>query len=91
MTGAGHDVAGKTAGEAAKAVVVRSPGAEVTAEELIAFVMQNKGPANAPASVDFIASIPLTGLGMPDKKLLRAQYQQNLTSLEVGLRSSRSL
>jgi len=53
--------------------------------------MQNKGPANAPASVDFIASIPLTGLGMPDKKLLRAQYQQNLTSLEVGLRSSRSL
>jgi fatty-acyl-CoA synthase len=32
----------KTQGEAVKAVVVSRPGAEVSAEELIAFVMQNK-------------------------------------------------
>ncbi len=68
----------KTLGEAVKAIVVRRAGAEVTAEELIAFVMQNKGPANAPAFVDFAASIPLTALGKPDKKLLRAQYQEDL-------------
>lgn len=49
----------------------------MTAQELIAFVMQEKGPANAPASVDFATSIPLTGLGKPDKKLLRAQHQQD--------------
>jgi fatty-acyl-CoA synthase len=69
----------KTLGEAVKAVVVRRPGTEVSTEELIAFVMQNKGPADAPASVDFVASIPLTGLGKPDKKLLRAQYQEDLS------------
>lgn len=70
-------VADKTLGEAVKAVVVRRPGAEVSAEELIAFVTRKKGPANAPASVDFAASIPLTGLGKPDKKLLRARYQDD--------------
>jgi fatty-acyl-CoA synthase len=68
----------ETLGEAVKAVVVRRSGAEVTAEELIAFVKQDKGPAAAPASVDFADSIPVTGLGKPDKKLLRAQYQEHL-------------
>ena len=45
----------------------------MSAAVLIAFVLQKKGPANAPASVDFVTSIPLTGLGKPDKKLLRAE------------------
>ena len=36
----------KAMGEAVKTVVVRRPGAEVTAEELIAFVMREKGQVN---------------------------------------------
>ena len=37
-------------------------------------VRQRKGPVQTPKSVEFIAAIPLTSLGKPDKKLLRAQH-----------------
>jgi fatty-acyl-CoA synthase len=61
-------------GEAVKAVVVLRPGASVEAAELIARVREAKGPVQAPKSVDFVDALPVTGLGKPDKKALRAAY-----------------
>jgi fatty-acyl-CoA synthase len=61
-------------GEAVKAVVVRRPGAEVDPAELIAAVKEKKGSVQAPKSVDFVDAIPLSPLGKPDKKTLRARY-----------------
>jgi fatty-acyl-CoA synthase len=61
-------------GEAVKAVVVRRPGAEVAESELIAMVKERKGSIAAPKSVDFVDAIPLSPLGKPDKKSLRARY-----------------
>jgi fatty-acyl-CoA synthase len=61
-------------GEAVKAVVVLRPGASVDAAELIALVREAKGPVQAPKSVDFVDALPVTGLGKPDKRALRAKY-----------------
>ncbi|MEI7447485.1 MAG: AMP-binding protein [Burkholderiales bacterium] len=63
-----------TWGEAVKAVVVLRPGASASAAELIALVRERKGPVQAPKTVDFVEALPLTGLGKPDKKALRARY-----------------
>jgi fatty-acyl-CoA synthase len=63
-------------GEAVKAVVVRRPGATVAADELITLVKERKGSHYAPKTVDFADSIPLSPLGKPDKKALRAAYWQ---------------
>ncbi|MEV0357863.1 AMP-binding protein [Nocardia sp. NPDC050697] len=61
-------------GEAVKAVVVLRDGQEVAVEELQALVKERKGAVYTPKSVDFAASIPVSPLGKPDKKALRAQY-----------------
>jgi fatty-acyl-CoA synthase len=61
-------------GEAVKAVVVLRPGATVDRDELIALVKERKGSHHAPKSVDLVDSIPLSPLGKPDKKALRARY-----------------
>ena len=64
-------------GEAVKAVVVLRPGregSEALAGELQAAVKDAKGSIQSPKSVDFVASIPLSPLGKPDKKALRKQY-----------------
>jgi len=61
-------------GEAVKAVVVLKSGAQAHAEELIALVRERKGVVYAPKSLDFADSLPVTGLGKPDKKALRARY-----------------
>jgi fatty-acyl-CoA synthase len=61
-------------GESVKAVVVRRSSAGVSAGELISLVRERKGAVYAPKSVDFVDSIPLTGVGKPDKKALRAAY-----------------
>jgi fatty-acyl-CoA synthase len=61
-------------GEAVKAVIVRRPGADVAEQELITLVKQRKGSVAAPKSVDFVDAIPLSPLGKPDKKALRARY-----------------
>lgn len=63
-------------GEQVKAVVVLKAEAEATAEDLMAFVQDRKGKVYAPKSVDFADSIPVTALGKPDKKQIRAQYWQ---------------
>jgi fatty-acyl-CoA synthase len=61
-------------GEAVKAVVVLRPGASTTEAELMALAREKKGPVAAPKSVDFVESLPVTALGKPDKKALRARY-----------------
>ena len=61
-------------GEAVKAVVVKKPGADVSAATLIALVRERKGPLYSPKSVDFVDAIPLTAVGKADKKALRASY-----------------
>jgi fatty-acyl-CoA synthase len=61
-------------GEAVKAIVVLRPGAQPCAPELIALVRDRKGAVQAPKSVDFVDAIPVTAVGKPDKKSLRARY-----------------
>ena len=61
-------------GEAVKAVVVARPGHSIDVDELIALVKERKGSHHAPKSVDIVDSIPVTAVGKPDKKALRARY-----------------
>lgn len=60
-------------GEAVTACVVLKPGAAVEGEELSAAVAARKGAYQAPKRVEFIAEIPQTAVGKPDKKALRVQ------------------
>ncbi|WP_198365774.1 AMP-binding protein [Roseomonas sp. KE0001] len=66
-------------GEAVKAIVVCRPGWQVSAEELAAHVKARKGAVATPKTVDFVAQLPLTVLGKPDKKALRAPYWEGWT------------
>jgi fatty-acyl-CoA synthase len=61
-------------GEAVTALVVLRPGASVDSDELIALVRDRKGAIYSPKSVEFLDALPLTAVGKPDKKVLRAQY-----------------
>ena len=61
-------------GEAVKALVVLRAGQSVEEGELIERVAQRKGSFQAPKSVEFIDSIPLTAVGKPDKKVLRVRF-----------------
>jgi fatty-acyl-CoA synthase len=61
-------------GEAVKAFVVLKPGANVGAAELQAHVKDKRGAPWSPKSIDFVADIPVTGLGKIDRKTLRAPY-----------------
>jgi fatty-acyl-CoA synthase len=67
-------------GEAVKAVVVLKPGFEAGADlqqALQQHVKQEKGPVQSPKSVDFVDAIPLTPVGKPDKKAVKAVYWQD--------------
>ena len=66
-------------GEEVKAVVALHAGAAVAERELIEFVRARKGGLMAPKSVDFVNAIPLTNLGKPDKKAIRARYWHGRT------------
>jgi fatty-acyl-CoA synthase len=61
-------------GEAVKAIVVARPGESIDAEALIGLVKERKGPVYAPKTIDVVEALPLTAVGKPDKKVLRAQY-----------------
>ncbi len=61
-------------GEAVKAVIVLRAGQTVETDELIAMVKTQKGAHYAPKSIDIVDAIPLSAVGKPDKKVLRAQY-----------------
>ena len=63
-------------GEAVTAVVVLRPGFELTGEltgEIQQMVKERKGAVQSPKRVVASDALPLTGLGKPDKKALRAQ------------------
>jgi fatty-acyl-CoA synthase len=61
-------------------VVLRSDadsGEEAVArltEEIQAAVKERKGAVQSPKRVEVVESLPLTALGKPDKKALRAQF-----------------
>ncbi|MFT6287504.1 MAG: fatty-acyl-CoA synthase [Alcanivorax sp.] len=64
-------------GEAVKAVVVLKPGFK--ADDTLRTSMQDwvtaaKGSVQSPKSIDFVEGIPLTQVGKPDKKAIRATY-----------------
>jgi len=64
-------------GEAVKAVVVVKSGIEADdslAAELQQAVKEAKGSVQTPKSVDFVDAIPLTPVGKPDKKAVKARY-----------------
>ena len=64
-------------GEAVTALVVPRDGAEITADqvaEIQDLVRRAKGSVQAPKDVLVVDAIPLTGLGKPDKKALRARF-----------------
>jgi len=61
-------------GEAVKAIVVARPGAEPTAEELIAFAKTRIADFKAPSSVDFVAELPRNPSGKILKRELREPY-----------------
>lgn len=64
-------------GEAVTAVVVLREGHELTDDvvgEIQTMVKERKGSVQAPKQVIAVDALPLTGLGKPDKKALRAQF-----------------
>ncbi len=64
-------------GEAVKAVIALKPGQESSdqlSDEITAMVKDAKGSVQAPKSIDYVEAIPLTAVGKPDKKAVRAQY-----------------
>ena len=64
-------------GEAVKAVVVLKPGFEAGGDlvsSMQALVKEAKGSVQSPKSIDFVDAIPLTPVGKPDKKAVRARY-----------------
>jgi fatty-acyl-CoA synthase len=64
-------------GEAVTAIVVLRDGHRLTDEvvaEIQAMVKERKGSVQVPKQVIATEALPLTGLGKPDKKALRAQY-----------------
>ncbi len=63
-------------GEAVKAVVVRRPGSEVTAEELIADTRQSLAGYKLPKSIDFATELPRNPSGKLLKREIRAPYWQ---------------
>jgi fatty-acyl-CoA synthase len=66
-----------TWGEAVKAVVVLRSGHEPTdalTRELQQLVKDVKGSQQSPKSVDYVDALPVTPVGKPDKKAVRARY-----------------
>jgi fatty-acyl-CoA synthase len=64
-------------GEAVKAVVVLSPGfrsSDNLTVELQAMVKHAKGSQQSPKTIDYVNEVPLTAVGKPDKKAVRARY-----------------
>jgi fatty-acyl-CoA synthase len=64
-------------GEAVKAVVVLHPDSRPSDEltrELQQLVKDAKGSQQSPKSIDYVDTLPLTPVGKPDKKAVRATY-----------------
>jgi long-chain acyl-CoA synthetase len=66
-------------GEAVKAIVVKKPGQEITAEEIIAYARDHIAHYKAPKSVDFIEALPRNPSGKILKRELRKPYWEGRT------------
>ena len=58
-------------GEVVKAFIVRKPGAEVTAEQLVTWSRENMAPYKTPKHVRFIDALPATGAGKVLRRMLK--------------------
>ncbi|MGI5247019.1 AMP-binding protein [Dactylosporangium sp. CA-139066] len=58
-------------GQTVKAIVVRRPGSQVTAEELIAHCERNLARFKCPTAVEFVAELPHSATGKVRKGVLR--------------------
>lgn len=65
-------------GEAVKAVVVLKEGANVTADELVAFARERIAAYKLPKSVDFVAELPRNPSGKILKRELREPYWREM-------------
>jgi acyl-CoA synthetase (AMP-forming)/AMP-acid ligase II len=61
-------------GEAVKAVVIRTPGGTISADELVAWSRSRLAGFKRPRSVDFVDSLPRNASGKVLKKDLREPY-----------------
>jgi len=61
-------------GEVGRAIVALRPGAQVTAEELLAFCRERLAGYKVPKSVVFVEALPKTGAGKVDKQRLKEEY-----------------
>ena len=59
-------------GEAVKAYVVRKPGADLSADELLDYCKRNLVKYKLPKHIAFIDALPRTGVGKIDKRALKA-------------------
>ena len=66
-------------GEAVKAVVVRKPGAEVSADDLMAYARTRIAGYKCPKSVDFVDALPRNPSGKILRRELREPYWQGQT------------
>jgi len=60
-------------GEEVVSFVQIAPGADVTADELIAYAREHLGAYKYPREIHFVDSLPLTSVMKLDRKALRAQ------------------
>jgi len=58
-------------GESLKLALVLKPGEEMTADEARAFCKENLSGYKVPTEVTFLAELPVTAVGKPDRKTLR--------------------
>ena len=56
------------------AVVVKRPGADVSAQELTEFLRTKVAKWWVPDRIDFVDELPKTGTGKFDKRSVRARY-----------------
>jgi len=61
-------------GETVKAIVVRSPGVELSADDVIGFCRARLGHFQCPTSVEFVAELPRSATGKVLKRTLREPY-----------------
>jgi fatty-acyl-CoA synthase len=61
-------------GEAVTAFVVPKAPDTVAPDELKQFVRERKGAVQTPKTIQMLRELPLTALGKPDKKVLRARF-----------------
>ncbi len=61
-------------GESVKAIVVKKPGVNVTADELIGFARERIARYKAPRSIDFVDALPRTPTGKILKRELRKPF-----------------